>query len=378
MGKKILYTATVLSHICQFHLPYLQAFQERGDQVHVAARDNLGEKNGLELRYADRYVPIPFQRSPKDPQNLEAYRRLKALIEAEDYDLIVCNTPVGGILTRLAARGARRKGTRVVYIAHGFHFYRGAPRKNWLVFYPLERAFSRLTDLVVTIAEEDAALARARFHCPVGHIHGIGVSPGRYRPASPEERAAMRGAEGLGPEDFAVLCTGELNRNKDQAVLLRAAARVRGEIPGLRVLLAGNGPLEGELKALCGELGLEDAVRFLGYRTDLEKVAPAVDLIVSCSHREGLGLNVIEGMLCGVPVVASENRGHRELVADGESGLLFPAGGVDALAGCLLRMSREADREAMGRAGLERAQAYTVPRVKEELMPLLLGGTADA
>ena len=161
MGKKILYTATVLSHICQFHLPYLQAFQERGDQVHVAARDNLGEKNGLELRYADRYVPIPFQRSPKDPQNLEAYRRLKALIEAEDYDLIVCNTPVGGILTRLAARGARRKGTRVVYIAHGFHFYRGAPRKNWLVFYPLERAFSRLTDLVVTIAEEDAALARA-------------------------------------------------------------------------------------------------------------------------------------------------------------------------------------------------------------------------
>lgn len=372
---KILYTATVLSHICQFHLPYLKELQDRGNVIHVAARNNLAEKNGLTLKNTDRFIEIPFQRSPFDQRNLSAYKQLKQLIDQENYDLIVCNTPVGGILTRLAARSARKRGCRVIYIAHGFHFYQGASRKNWLLFYPLEKAMANLCDVLVTITDEDFSLAKKKFHTEVAHIHGVGVSTERYHPANEAACHEMRQAEGLSDSDFVLLCTGELNQNKDQATLIKAAARLRDDIPNLRILLAGNGPLEAELKALVSSLKLEDTVRFLGYRTDLEKVVPAVDVVVSCSHREGLPLNILEAMLCGKPVAAAANRGTKELVKEHVNGLLFKAGDEAGLATHILTLQDPALRENMGQNGKERANAYTVASVKDAFLPLLMEHT---
>lgn len=371
MLSNVLYVATVASHICQFHLPYLKDFRGRGCTVHVAARDNLAEKNGLALQYADRHIEIPFQRSPFDRRNLTAYRQLRDLLRQEHYDLIVCNTPVGGILTRLAARKSRKQGTKVVYIAHGFHFYKGAPKKNWLLYYPIEKMMAPLCDTLITITKEDYALASKKFRTNVAHIHGIGVSADRYHPVTAEEAAAMRQAESLADSDFVILCTGELNKNKDQQTLIRAAAQLKDTIPELKILLAGNGPLEGELKALVADLGLEDTVRFLGYRTDLERVVPAVDLVVSCSRREGMPLNVIEAMLCGKPVIAAENRGTRELIRHGENGLLFPHGEADTLADGILRLTDSALRDTMHACGLQRANAYTVSAVRGELERIL-------
>lgn len=370
---KILYTATVLSHICQFHLPYLKELQDHGCIVHVAARNNLAEKNGLALKNADQFVEVPFQRSPFDQRNLGAYKQLKQLIDQENYDLIVCNTPVGGILTRLAARNARKRGCRVIYIAHGFHFYQGASKKNWLLFYPLEKAMANLCDVLVTITDEDFSLAKKKFHTEVAHIHGVGASTERYHPANEAACHEMRQAEGLSDSDFVLLCTGELNQNKDQATLIKAAARLRDDIPNLRILLAGNGPLEAELKALVSSLKLEDTVRFLGYRTDLEKVVPAVDVVVSCSHREGLPLNILEAMLCGKPVAAAANRGSRELIQDKQNGYLFTAGDTAALERYILALCHNMELcQAMGRDGREKAKRYTVESVKTELLPILI------
>ena len=261
---KILYVATVLSHICQFHLPYLQMLQEQGHTVHVAAHDNLAVKNGLQLKYADRHIEIPFERSPYDPRNISAYRKLKALLDQEHYDVIVCNTPVGGILTRLAARKERKQGTRVIYIAHGFHFYKGASKKNWLMFYPLEKEMARLCDVVVTINEEDYRLAKKHFPGKVERIHGVGVREDRYHPAAAEEQAEMRRKEGLSEDDFVVICTGELNENKNQKTLIAAAALLRDQIPNLKVLLAGNGPKEQELREQIAAEHLEKVVKLLG------------------------------------------------------------------------------------------------------------------
>ena len=141
--KKVLYTATVLSHICQFHLPYLKMLKEQGYEVHVCARDNLAEKNGLELKYADKFINAPFSRSPKSKKNLQALKELKQLFKEVYYDLVICNTPMGGIVTRIAAKKTRKKGTKVVYMAHGFHFYKGASKKSWMVFYPIEKHFAK-------------------------------------------------------------------------------------------------------------------------------------------------------------------------------------------------------------------------------------------
>ena len=371
---KILYVATVLSHICQFHLPYLRMLKEQGHEIHVAAHDNLAEKNGLQLRYADRHIEIPFERMPFKTQNIKAFRMLKRLIDTEHYDLIVCNTPVGGILTRLAAKKARRHGTRVVYIAHGFHFCRGAPKKRWLLYYPLEKHMARLCDVVVTINEEDYQFAKKHFPGRVEHIRGIGVDGGRFHPATEGEQLAMRRKEGLAEKDYVVLCTGELNGNKNQGTLVSAAALLKDSVPNLRVLLAGNGWKEEELRAQIRELGMEETVRLLGYRTDLETLVPAVDAVVSCSKREGLPLNIVEAMLCAKPVVASVNRGNRELVEDGVSGYLLQPDDAPGFAEKirLLHDDPEAGKR-FGAAGKQKAQAYSTAAVGEKLLGLLCG-----
>lgn len=370
---KYLYTATRLSHICQFHLPYLKMLKEQGHTVHVAAMDNLGEKNGLQLKYADRHIEIPFERFPYDPKNMAAYRQLRKLLEQEHYDVIVCNTPVGGILTRLAARESRKNGTKVIYIAHGFHFYKGASKTNWLLYYPLEKEMARLCDAVVTINEEDYLFAKKHFPGKVERIHGVGVREDRYHPATAEERAEMRRKEGLAEDDFVVICTGELNENKNQKTLISASALLKDKIPNLKVLLAGNGPKEQELRDQIAAEQLEDTVKLLGYRTDLEHVVPAVDVVASCSKREGLPLNIVEAMLCKKPVVAATNRGNSELVEDGKTGFLLSPDDIHGFAEKILLYAENPDRLfEMGQNGYQKAQYYTVQSVQQELMNIII------
>lgn len=364
---KVLLVATVQSHICQFHRPLVAMLHEHGCEVHVAARNNLAEKNGLKLDFVEQVFDVPFQRSPFSPKNLGAYKQLKKIIDEGSYDVIHCNTPVGGVLGRLAARKARKRGTKVFYTAHGFHFYKGAPKKNWLIWYPVEKFMCRYTDKLITINEEDYQLARSKFPVETCHIHGVGVSVSRYHPHSAEEEEALRKEESLSAQDFVVLCTGELNANKDQRTLIDAAVLCHDSIPELKVLLAGNGPLESTLREQVSENHAEGYIRLLGYRTDLERVVPAADVIVSCSHREGLGLNLIEGMLCGKPVIAVENRGHRELIDNGRTGYLVPIGDSRALAERLVQLHNDTNQKELGHAGYKKVQLYTDVSVQLEL-----------
>lgn len=371
--KKVLYVATVASHICQFHLPYLEMLQSKGVCVHVAARDNLAEKNGLQLKFTDKYFDVPFERSPRDKRNIKAYKELKKIICDNKYDLIVCNTPMGGILTRLAARKARKSGTKVIYIAHGFHFHKGASKKNWLVFYPIEKIFARLCDTVITINEEDFKLAKSKFKTDVRHIHGIGVSEERYHSVDDETNKTLRENLNLSSNDFAILCTGELNKNKNQEQLIKSAARLVDKIPNLKVLLAGNGPNEQNLRELIKDLKLESVVTLLGYRTDLETITPVVDMVVSCSKREGMPLNIIEAMLCKKPIVATFNRGHNELIKDGKNGCLVSPDVVDDMAARIYELYSDNNKTTdFGLCGYERARKYEVNSVKEEIKDILL------
>ena len=322
MSKKVLYVATVLSHICQFHLPYLKLFKEEGYEVHVAAKDNLSEKNGLQLEYADKHFEMGFQRSPFKFKNITIYRQLKKLINEGHYDIIICNTPVGGILTRLAAKKSRKNGTKVIYIAHGFHFYKGAPKKNWLIYYPIEKHFAKLCDVVVTITNEDYQFATRKFKTRIERMHGVGVDGARHCVVSSEEKQVLRQELGVKETDFICLCTGELNSNKNQKELIHIATELKDKIPGFKLWLAGNGPLKEELASEIAKLGLENYVTLLGYQPKIEKYVRACDVVLTASKREGLPFNVVEAMLTKRAVVASVNRGHKELIQDGETGFL--------------------------------------------------------
>ena len=322
MAKKVLLVATVQSHICQFHKALVEVLHEHGCEVHVAARDNLAEKNGMKLDFVEKVFNVPFSRSPKSPDNIKAYKEMKKIISAGGYDVIHCNTPMGGIVTRLAAQKARKRGTEVIYTAHGFHFYKGAPKKNWLVFYPIEKLFSRLTDKLITITQEDYELASKKFHCKVYRIHGVGVDERRYYPADEQMKSEIRKELGYADDEKLILCIGELLPNKNQAMAIRMMAELVKEVPKAKLLLAGNGPERENLEGLIVELGLQEHVEMLDYCTYLEKYQKAVDLGISCSKREGLPLNVVESMMTKNPVIVSKNRGHRELVEHGTNGYL--------------------------------------------------------
>ena len=327
MPKRVLLIATVQSHIGQFHKPLMKLLKENGWEVHVAARDNLAEKDHLQLEYPDKVFNIPFRRSPFDRRNIGAYKEIKSILEQNHYDVIHCNTPVGGIVGRLAGNKYRKTGTQIYYTAHGFHFYKGAPKKNWIIYYPIEKWMSRYTDKLITITGEDYELAKKKFHCPVYHIHGVGANSEKFHPISEEEQEKQK--KDLGLEGHIIVNVGELLPNKNQKIAIRAIQKVIEEIPNLKLLIAGNGPERENLEGLVQELGLEEHVYFLGYTTELQKYLQICDCEIACSYREGLPLNVMEAMLCGKPVVASNNRGHRELIQDGVNGYLVDADDVN-------------------------------------------------
>ena len=366
---KLLLTATVQSHIVQFHRPLVDMLHARGCEVHVAAKDNLAEKNGLTLDFADKVFDVPFARSPKSPDNLRAYRQIKDIIQAERYDVIHCNTPMGGIVTRLAAGKARKTGTRVFYTAHGFHFYKGAPKKNWIIYYPIEKLFARFfTDKLITITQEDYDLARRKFACQVERIHGVGVDENRYCPITDDEKQRLRERMSYAPNQKLILCVGELLPNKNQVMAIRMMRELVKDYPDAKLLLAGNGPEKDRLEHEIAASGLEKNAELLGYCTHLQDYQHIADVSVSCSRREGLPLNIVEAMLSGTPVVATVNRGHRELIRNGETGFLVA---VDDAAGMEERVKTifadDALRAALQDAALASANHYSRTAVEQEL-----------
>ena len=369
--KKVLLTATVQSHIAQFHRPLAKMLHEHGCEVHVAARNNLAEKNGLKIDFADQVFDVPFARSPFSLQNVKAFLQIQKIIDAGHYDFVHTNTPAAGVFTRLAAVRARRKGTGVIYTAHGFHFYKGAPKKNWLLYYPVEKICAAFTDRLITITQEDYALASKRFKTNVFHIHGVGANSSRFYVLSAEEKQRVRKELHI-PNDAKVLMNvGELLPNKNQKTAILAMKTVCEKYPAAQLLIAGNGPELENLTRLVQQEGLQSHVRFLGYTLALNAYNNIADCTVACSFREGLPMNVIEAMLCENAVVASNNRGHRELVEDGVTGFLVEPDDVQAFADRIIQVLDAPNVYA--RAAREHAQAFTDQNVYKELQKIYFG-----
>lgn len=364
MKRKVLFLGTVYRmHMMVFHLPYMKWFQQQGYEVHLCCRNDTD--GPIDPPFCDRYIDLPFERSPFARGNLAVYRQLKQLMDTEQYVLIHCNTPVGGVLGRLAARASRKQGTRVVYTAHGFHFFDGASLKNWLVFYPVERWLSRFTDLLITINREDYARAQ-KFHAKrTALVSGVGVDLSRFD--QPVDRAAVRAGLGLGLEDPALICVGEHSVRKNHETVIRAAARASGS----HVLFCGVGEKQPELEALADELGIGEKVHFLGFRRDIPQLLAASDVFVFPSWQEGLPVAQMEAMAAGLPCVVSNVRGNRDLIADGDGGYLCAPDDAAAFAQRIQTLLDNPQlREQMGRRNRLEMQKYSLQAVLDEMTAL--------
>ncbi len=335
--KKLLITSTDMMMI-QFLVPHVEYLSCHGFHVEIACSEVGGRMDDVRNALgsvAKAIHPLRLERSPVSPRNFLGYRDLRKLLKEKEYDIIWTNEPVMGVVTRLAARNARKSGTRVVYMCHGFHFFKGSSKLSWLLFYPIERFLSRFCDCIATINREDEARAKT-FHAPhVAYIHGIGIDTSRLHPQNTE--SDIRRELNLPRDAFLVLSVGELNANKNHKTLLHAMARLKDD-PQIHYCICGKGDQLDSLMSLASCLGISDRVHFLGYRTDVVDICAQADVFAHASYREGLSVASLEAMYCGLPIVMSTVRGASDYLEDGISGFLLDADDADGFAKAILRL----------------------------------------
>lgn len=358
--KKVLFTATVDSHILNFHIPYLKWFREKGYEVHVASN---GSAN---IPYSDKKYDIAFERSPFKITNIRVYKALKKIIDENQYEVIHCHTPMGSVLTRLAARKARKHGTKVIYTAHGFHFYQGSPLINWALYYPVEKWLSKYTDCLITLNSEDYQRACAKFdhHCSNKYVDGVGVDVSKFVPQTLSVKAELRKSFGYSSEEFILLYTGEMSYRKHQDLLLKVVHLLKNQIPNIKLLLAGTGSLLEHYQELSRKLEIESYVVFLGYRNDVDKLLQISDIAVSSSRQEGLPVNIIEAMATALPLVVTDSRGNRDLVVDGQNGFIAGINDVDGFAEAVAKIYKSKElRVTFSKKNEELVDKYALKRV---------------
>ena len=315
MSKRILVTSTDLM-MAQFLIPHMLYLAQSGFDIEIACSDVGGRMEEIRQKLQGKVNGIHvvrLVRSPSSPSNLKGYRDMKRVISAGQYDIIWTNEPVKGVVTRLAARNVRKNGVKVLYMVHGFHFYKGAPLKLWCLFYPVEKKCAKYTDLLITINREDY-LRSKKFKTKTKMIHGVGVDTTKFNAKiSKKERDEVRAELGLKKDDFAIVYAAEFTANKNHRFVLESLKDLLLSNPNIKILFLGKGELLKQTKELANTLSISKQVYFLGYRNNIYRILQSCDLAVSASIREGLGLGVVEAQLCGLPIIISDNRGHREI-----------------------------------------------------------------
>ena len=322
--KKAIILTTVPSTIEQFNMENIKLLKELGYKVEVASNFNVTgniDNNRFnefltELEQLDVKVNnISFSRKLFSFDNIRAYKQLKKLFKEQNYQLLHCHTPICGVITRLVARKQRKTGLKVMYTAHGFHFYKGAPLLNWLIYYPVEKICAKWTDCLITINEEDYNWAKKKFKAKkIELINGIGVDRSKFDfIMSDSEKEKIRNELKLKKDDFILIQVGELNKNKNQIMTIQAMKKIVETNRNVKLLLVGKGDLKDYYEEKIKEYNLEKNIFLLGYRKDIPKLLKISDCLISTSKREGLPVNLIEGVMSGLPIIATNCRGNRDI-----------------------------------------------------------------
>lgn len=369
--NKLLITSTELMMI-QFLVPHVKYLSENGFRVEIACSDVGGRmedvRNALEGVVNAIHV-LRLERSPVNPRNFLGYQDLRKLLRENHYDIIWTNEPVMGVVTRLVANKYRRRGTKVLYMCHGFHFYKGAGKVNWAIYYPIERIFARLCDALVTMNQEDYDRAQTFKVRHVFKIPGVGVDTKRFSTGGyPEFRAAKLRQLGLPEDAYVVLTVGELTKRKNQAVILDALVQLND--PNLHYVLCGKGDRLEALQQQASQLGITDRIHFLGYRLDVPEIYRMADCFAFSSIHEGLPFALMEAMQSGLPIVASRIRGNVDLIVDGVGGILCDTFSAEQFREGLVKV-RTMDKEAMAAHNRRKLKEFDLENTRTVIHEIL-------
>ena len=367
--KKMLLVANVAKeHVLKFHVPSMKAFSEKGWIVDVAC-------SGKEtIPFCHEQYDLPYERAQINFKLIKGIRELQSIIDNGNYDLVYCHTTIGGVAGRLAARKARKKGTKVVYLSHGYYFYKGGPVFYWPTFYLAEKLLSFFTDAIITINQEDFHIAKKHFsRCKAFLINGIGYNPEKLCSSDQaKERQRIRNELSIPGEATILIYLAELHANKNQGLLLNVLARLLSENENVYLVLAGMDHADGRYQRMAEDLGIENRVRFLGWRDDIGSLLASADICTASSIREGFGLNLVESMACGVPVVATRNRGHDTIIQDGVNGFLVDRNDTNSFINAVKTLIHDDGvRRRIVEEGLESSKQYSSETVVKSIQSIL-------
>ena len=376
MKKRLLYISNIAGKRMNgsFNGTAICAAHELGFEFWSVANRSKATVNDIkadEERFGIRLLHIDLARSPFSfRKNYKAYKQLVQLIQSNQIDAIHCNTPIGGILGRLA--GKKCKVKKVIYQAHGFHFYKGAPKKNWLIYYPVEKWLAHYTDALITINREDYQLAQKKMKLRSGgkvyYVPGVGIDTSLYDCVD-SERLEKRRSLGLHEGDIAIISTGDLIKRKNFEASIHAFAKMK--VASAQYYICGEGPEKENLKKLAVELNVSDRVHFLGFRSDIKQLLAACDIFLFTSRQEGLSRSLMEAMASGLPCVASRIRGNTDLFEGIEDGSLFEPDDIDSFSERLNSLAADPVlRNKAGKANLIAIQKFSTETVKNKLIDI--------
>ena len=358
---RIIYITTISSTMNAFFKAHIEMLVNEGHCVDLACNDDNWPIDNFYSDLGCQFYHIDFSRSPLAKENIKAFGQLKKVIENGNYDIVHCHTPNASVITRLVCRKFRKKtGLKVFYTAHGFHFYKGAPLLNWMVYYPVEKFCSRFTDKLITINKEDDELATNRFKAKeVCYVPGVGIDLSKFENVQ-VDRAAKRREIGVLEDAFLLISVGELSERKNQILILQALDKMANK-ENIHYVVVGEGPLRSAYEDYIKEHQLQDCVHLLGYRTDVAELYSIADLCCFPSFHEGLPVAVMEAMACGLPIVCSRIRGNTDLISN-EGGILFDPHDVND---CCQSIKAILDRDIqlMGKKNRDQVKQYSIENV---------------
>jgi len=328
--KRVLFIATVESHLLNFHIPFMKLLQEKGYEVHVATKLRNRQQEFDEIGVIKHNVD--FSRSPYSPKVFKSLQQTEKLLKEIRFSLVHVHTPVAAFVTRLACQ--RTNTHPVLYTAHGFHFYKGAPVKNWLLYYNMEKLAAHWTDGLITINEEDYKAAqkfKLRKNGKVFFVPGVGVDiVGLEQRIASIDRSKKRKELDISEQSTVLIAVAELIPRKNHIQVLKALSKLNKT--NFHYLIVGNGESEQQLEKAVNELMLQDKVSFLGFRRDVAELMASSDIFILTSRHEGLTRAIMDAMAVGLPIIATDVRGNSDLVKSGENGYLVPLDDVEQTA----------------------------------------------
>lgn len=341
-SKKALIIASMASMIDNFNRKNIEVLSDMGYEITLAANFKSEDSNSLEKNqsfYAEmkakgyHVVHIDFSRKLSNiGLQIKSIKQVRKLMKRK-FDIVHCHSPICSIITRFSFNKYRRAyNSKLLYTAHGFHFYKGAPKKNWLLYYPAEKICSYMTDTLITINKEDYVLAKNKMKAKnVVYIPGIGIDLNKFNNRNGE--TDLRENLGCKANDIMLLSVGELSERKNHEVIIKALAELKRD--NIKYFIVGKGHLEAYLNKLILKNNLNNNVKLLGFRNDVDKLLNAADIFVFPSIQEGLPVALMEAMACGLPVIASEIRGNTDLIENGKGGFLIPPMDIQGFADCI-------------------------------------------